>query len=143
MTTFCAIVLVGFFQTKLQLLLTVVHMTEYLSPIFVTLFVFGHPFSSLLFLFCFSLHLFVWYSGFQPFFLAPCFLHCQNFPSPLIVVTLTGSESPPPECFFFLHFKGSFYHCSLLHNPIHQFRHLVWHLTVFCFLHMCLLFSLQ
>lgn len=76
------------------------------------------------------------------------FFSCSLFPALLELSFSTQSchfdwfwESSPLNVFF-LYFKGSFYCCSLLHNPIHQFRHLHWHVPVFCLLHICLLFSL-
>lgn len=98
-----------FFCTKL--LLFALHKTEFCSQILPPFFAFSHPFST----FFFSLHLFNWYSGFQPFFLAPCFLYCQSFPPPLAVISLVGFDSPHHSCFF-LHFKDSSACCTLLHT---------------------------
>lgn len=91
--------------------------------------------------FFFSLHLFNWYSGFQPFF------SCSLFPVlPELSSSICSHQFDwvwhSSTLIFFPSLQGQF--CLLLSfaYPIGQFRQLVWHLHVFSCFCMHSLFSL-
>lgn len=111
--------------------------TSFILQIFVAFFTFRHPFSLLLFLFWFTFCS----SPVELVFTFTTFFSCSLFPAllkllPLVVITLTASDSSPCWMFFFLHFRDRFCYCSLLYDPVHQFGHLDYLLCVFCCFHM-------